>query len=112
MKAINQIKGLWPAKLPVGMTAHKAWADNIIKTYGLPDNDSIRFTLAVNLMHVEQTTHRKADFFFYKKVHKGMANEVANAVIMDLKQKQAEEAEAAKAKEAEEPATKAGPCGE
>lgn len=91
-----------PAKLPQGRTAFKAWADDILEIYGLPNNDSTHFALAVAVLHANELAAYKSKEYFGRKLVKGAANEVAAAVIQELKAKQqaAQEEAAKKAQEA------------
>ena len=87
-----------PTKLPTGMTEFKEWSDSIVYTYGFPDNDSLRFTLAAMIMDAPPGTAYRSKHRFAKSVIKAMANQIASGVMYELKQKQkAEEAAAAKA---------------
>ena len=88
----NQLIAHIPTKLPKGITEFDEWAKSIIKTYEMPDNDSIRFALAVSIMHLPATAARKAKAYFGAVLHKGAASQVAGQVMQDLKAKQASEA--------------------
>ncbi len=87
-----------PSPLPVGMTAFQEWASSIVELYGLPDNDSSRWALATQLLHVNATSYYKSKRYFGVCSLKSMANQIAAGVMQDLKAKQA--AEQAKAAEA------------
>jgi hypothetical protein len=91
-------------KLPVGMAEFHAWADDILDTYDMPNNDSTKFALATAIMHAKNGQGYFSRDFFGQVLIKGAANQVAHAVMTELKEKQerlaAEEkaqAEAAKA---------------
>lgn len=97
VKYLNQVLGLFPSPLPVGMTAFQSWMNSIIQSYDIPDNDSSRFALATMILHLSSTTSSKPKIHFARSMRKAMANQVAAAVMQDLKDKQA--AAAAKAQE-------------
>ena len=78
-----------PTSLPVGMTEFNDWATSILSMSKVPINDSTRFTLAVMILHLNPAEDRKAKRYFVKALNKGAANEVGNAVAMELKAKQA-----------------------
>lgn len=78
-----------PTKLPIGMTAAEAWASSILKRYGFPDNDSMRWALAVKVLHLGETDAYKAKRYFFLAMHKSAANQVASQIMQDLKAKQA-----------------------
>lgn len=91
-----------PTKLPQGISEFNTWASSIISLYGMPDNDSVRFALAVSIMHLPSTAAYKPKAYFGYTLIKGAASQVAGGVMQDLKEKQAaeqkayQEAEAAK----------------
>lgn len=82
----------FPSPLPRGMTEFKTWSSSIISTYNLPDNDSVRFSLAVMVLHLDSTNAFKPKRFFGLSALKGMSNQVVSQVIQDLKAKQQAEA--------------------
>lgn len=84
-----------PTKLPQGITEFEAWASSIIQHYKMPDNDSIRFALAVSILHLPSTASHMPKHFFGKTLLKGAASQVAGGVMQDLKDKQKAEATAA-----------------
>lgn len=84
-----------PTKLPQGVSEFDSWAKSIIALYEMPDNDSIRFALAVTILHLPSTAAYKAKAFFGHTLIKGAASQVAGGVMQDLKDKQKAEQEAA-----------------
>lgn len=89
IRFINQVAGLIPVAVPVGMTEFQTWADEIIATYSLPaDPDSIKFSLATVIMHLGPTAAYRSKFYFFLVLRAGMAKQVAGAVFQDIKQKQ------------------------
>lgn len=91
--------GFIPKALPVGVKEFEKWSANIIKTYGLPDNDSMKFALAAKIMHMDAGSHRASPYYFCKVMKKAMSNQVCSHIMTELKIKQ-QEAEA-KEKEAQ-----------
>ena len=91
-----------PHRLPQGITEFETWAKSIVDTYEMPDNDSVRFGLAVAIMHLPATASHKPKAYFGAILLKGAASQIAGAVMQDLKEKQKAQAELA-AKEAAEP---------
>lgn len=116
-KWLNKLLFTLPSRLPVGMIEFKDWADSIVSTYNLPDNDSIRFALATMILHLESnskievnllvlkliipTSSWKSKRHFAEMTLKSMSNQISSAVMHDLKdkQKKLEEESAAKASE-------------
>lgn len=80
-----------PTKIPVGISEFESWASSIITTYGFPDNDSVRWALAVKILHAGETEAIKPKRYFFLALHKAMANQVVSQVIQDLKTKQSNE---------------------
>lgn len=93
----NKILGFFPSNLPHGMTEFDKWSNDLIFTYDLPNNDSIKFALATMILHLEPTECDKPKRYFGRAVQKGMAAQVAHGVMQTLKDKQKAEEEAAKA---------------
>lgn len=94
-KLVNILLSYIPTPLPVSMPELKEWQDSILAMSKVPDNDSTRFAVSVMIFHLDATTDRKAKRYFVRALNKSAANEVANAVCMDLKAKQKERAEQA-----------------
>lgn len=102
----QRLRNWFPSPLPIGMTAFLEWSSSIIDAYGFPDNDSIRFALATQIMHAESTAANKPKRYFALLTHKAMSNQIAHAKLMALKEEQEakmkeEQAKAAQAKQAE-----------
>lgn len=96
---ISRLYHYVPTPLPVGITEFEAWASSIITTYNFPDNDSVRWALAVKVLHLGETSAYKAKRYFYLTMHKSMANQVVSQVIQDLKIKDQQQRAAAQAAE-------------
>ena len=92
---------IFPSKLPQGVSDFESWASGIIQAYGSPDNDSVRFALAVQIMHLSPTSAYKPKAYFGLVLLKGAATQVAGQVMQDLKAKQAAQIAADQAKAAE-----------
>lgn len=100
MQALNIVLSYFPRKLPNGMSEFNSWADRIISLTGqIADEDSMRYVLASNILHLGPQSSRVPDQYFVRAMKKGAANQVASAVFQDIKQKQIEAAEKAKAAE-------------
>lgn len=100
------ILGLFPSKLPTGVTEFNEWADSIAAAYTLPtqDMDSTKFTLASIMMHLGSTSAYKSKFYFVLTMKAAAAKQVAGSVFYDIKQKhKAAQEEAAKAAVTNEP---------
>lgn len=96
-----KVLSFFPTLLPQGMNDFNIWADSIIFAYDLPDNASVRFALAVAVLHADNEPKQLLDFllgaparrskrYFALKMLKGAANQVAGGVMEDLKTKQQE----------------------
>lgn len=78
---------LFPSPLPIGLTAFNKWTASIIRVYNLPDNDSIRFSLATMVLHAPPQACYKRKEFFGRSALKAMSNQVCHSVMEDLKAK-------------------------
>lgn len=80
-----------PCKLPVGVAEFNKWADSVINASGLPNNDSMKGSLAVTVVHLDATSAFKPKIHFVKILIKGAASQVAHSIFQELKNKQQEE---------------------
>lgn len=99
-KQVKRLLAFIPSPLPFGAAEFETWASDIIYTYDLPDNDSFRWSLATMIQHCGATEATKPKRYFGRCARKGAANQVANWVMVELKEKQ-KAAEAAAKAEAE-----------
>lgn len=95
-KIVKQLLGYIPTRLPIGLTEFEAWYKDIITTYDLLDNDSIKWAVATMVLQGPPAKFRRAKSEFVHLILKGMASEVATQVMLDLKAKQKAAIEAAK----------------
>jgi thiamine pyrophosphate-dependent acetolactate synthase large subunit-like protein len=80
-----------PRPLPVGKTEFHKWADRIILLSGkFADEDSMKYALASNIIHLDHKVGHIPDIYFIKVLRKAAANQVASAVFQDIKLKQEE----------------------
>lgn len=86
-----------PHPLPQGLTEYQTWSDSIISLYGLPNNDSVKFSIAVMILHLGENHAYVSKALIGKKLMKAAANQIVSQVIQDLKHKQIAEQEALKA---------------
>ena len=100
-KYVNLVSSLFPTALPRGVTEFNSWSQSIIDTFGLPDNDSVKFMLATMILHLDSTSAYKPKLYFGLSSLKSMSNQIAASVVQDMKTKQQERmaAEAAAAKQ-------------
>lgn len=81
-------------KLPTGVQEFNDWAESFVTIYGdaLPTQhlDSIKFTLASQIMHLghEEAFATREDFF--KRIIAGAAKQVAHHVFTEIKLRQQE----------------------
>lgn len=95
-RLLRKVAAQCPTRLPQGMAEFERWSDDILDLYGMPNNDSTKFALAVSIQHLDSTVSAKPKAFFGRLLQKGAANQIAYAVMQDLKQKQQAAAEAEK----------------
>lgn len=100
-RLLKLAKSLIPTSLPKGVTEFHAWADDIIDLSGAPNNDSVKFALATNILHASPTSAIKAKFHYILLIKKAMANQVASHVINEAKAKQETEREQERQKQIE-----------
>lgn len=95
-KYYTLLRSYFPSSLPTGLTEFYAWSDRIISIVGpMADQDSMRFALASQIIHLPPQVAHRADQFFVRSLRKAGANQVASQVFQDIKLKQQEEAKKA-----------------
>lgn len=100
LTSLDALLSYFPRQLPRGMTEFKSWSERIIKLTGpLADEDSMRFALASQVMHLGPQSSTKSDRYFIRSLRKAAANQVVSQVFQDIKQKQMEAAKAKADKE-------------
>lgn len=90
-KFIKRLLAKRRTKMPQGVTEFNTWCDDIIWTYDLPNNDSIRFALASEVLHSKPEAAYAPKEYYGFRMLKGASNEVAVAMMRDLKAKREEE---------------------
>ncbi len=98
----DQIRGLFPSRLPTGVAEFNAWADSIASTYQLPtaDQDSVRFSLATQIMHLGPQAASKPKYFFVLAIRAGAAKQIAGNAFQEIKSRHQAAQKAAQAAEA------------
>lgn len=89
-RLFNRLTAFIPTPIPVGVTAFNAWVASIIDTYELPKEDATKFAIAAMVLHLDATSSYKPKRYFGLAGRKGMANQIAHAIMMDLKRQQEE----------------------
>lgn len=100
IKALKRLLARIPTRLPQGVTEFEKWSDDIIDLYDMPNNDSIKFALAVSIMHLKPTESHVPKSYFGATLQKGASTQVAHQVMQDCKTRQ--EAKAAEERAAQE----------
>lgn len=95
-KLINYFLSYLPRRLPVGMSEFQNWSSRIISLSGqFADDDSMRFALASQVMHLGAQKSSVPDQYFIRSMRKAAANQVASQIFQDIKNKQVEAQKAA-----------------
>lgn len=100
---LKMFLGLFPSRLPVGMTEFDAWVQDIIDTYslsGIADIDSLKWAIAGSVMALGPTKAFKPKVYFALVVSKSAANQIAGGFMYNLKEKQKADIAAKQAAEA------------
>lgn len=92
-KFIKRQRARFPSPVPVGMAEFDTWASDIIDTYSLPDNNSIKFALATMIMHSGPTDAFKSKHYFMLMVKASMSKQIASAQFQEIKLRQQKLAE-------------------
>lgn len=81
-----------PRPLPMGVKEFHEWSDRIIAGALVPATpDSLKFALAEMIMHLKPTDSHCADAYFIHCLRKGAANQVAFAMMEQLRGKRKEQ---------------------
>ena len=99
---VNVVLSYFPSPLPIGITEFEKWADSVLALTPLPNNESMKWSLATMILHSDKGDAYKAKRYFARCLHKAAANEIAGAYMHELKEKQKRQMqeEAAKAAQA------------
>lgn len=97
---MSDTKGIDPLDVtrpfPVGMTEFLEWSARIIALAGnFADEDSMKFALCSQLIHLPYDKAEATDRYFVNCLRKAAANQVASQVFHDIKIKQQEAAKVA-----------------
>lgn len=75
-----------PRPLPMGKTEFHEWSDRIISGALVPaDAPSLKFALAEMIMHLTPTEDHVPDIAFIKRLRKGACNQVAYAMMEEIR---------------------------
>lgn len=84
-----------PRPLPIGRQEFEEWSDRIISGALLPaDKRSQKWALAEMIMHLKPTDSHCCDAHFIHSLRKGASNQVAYAVMEELRAQRKAEADA------------------
>lgn len=97
------LRSYLPTQLPVGLTAFNKFTEEVITVAGpMADEDSMKWAIANQIIHLPQTTSKKPMQYFVRSLRKAAANQVASYAFQEIKLKQQTAAEeAAKQKAAD-----------
>lgn len=122
VKRFLQRLSFWlPSKLPSGLTEFNTFAQSIINAYSLPDNDSFKWIIAVQVMHFDRAGDYKwqkqlfgnayaAKRRVYLEIRGAEARQTAGEAFRIIKEKQQQEAAAKQAAQASTPAVSSAPA--
>lgn len=96
VKYYNRIRAFFPSQIPQGLTEFESWATSIIEMADVPNNDSIRWSLATMVLHLNPTECYKPKEYFIRSLKKSAACEIAAYLMRELKAKQMAQVEEAK----------------
>lgn len=85
----TKVRSYLPSPLPVGMSEFDTWSKSIISLTGpLADDNSIKFALCSQIMHLDPKKSSVPKQYFVKCLKKSAANQVASQVFQEIKQSQ------------------------
>ncbi len=104
-----------PTQLPLGLTAYKAWSNEVVELIGpIANTDDLHFCVAAEVLRVGPSANAVSKNYFVKRVRAGATKQLAGAVFTEIKERQQAlqraEVEALKLKQAEDTALKAVPA--
>lgn len=90
-RLLNYLLSFLPSQLPVGLTEYHKFTDSIIDLVGpIADNDSLKWAISNQIIHLKPQQDSVAKRYFVKSLRKAAANQVASAVFQEIKNKQQE----------------------
>lgn len=94
---LKKLLSYLPSKLPIGMQEFNEFSSEVIQLSGkFADEDSMKFAIASQMMHLGPQTSSISKQFFIRSLRKAAANQVASQVFQDIKIKQQQMQEEAK----------------
>ena len=95
-RLLFQFLGLFPSKLPQGMTEFNEYVDSIIANYDLPtlDRKSIVWGISATILRLGETAAYKSKHYFVLILRAGAAKQIAGAAFTEIKEQQKAEATA------------------
>lgn len=87
-KLLNIVLSYFPTPLPIGISEFERWSDSVLELTPLPNNESMKWSLATMILHSDKGDAYKPKRYFARCLHKAAANEIAGAYMHDLKEKQ------------------------
>lgn len=89
---VRQVRGLFPQRVPTGLTEFNTLISEVIELYNPPGNErSIRFVISSLLMRLGPTEVFKSKWYFASSLIRAAAAQVAVHVQEEIKKQQAEE---------------------
>ena len=98
-KCIKLLLNHIPTRLPQGVSEFTEWSNDILNTYGMPNNDSTHFALATAVMHAKNGQGYFSKHYFANVLIKGAANQIAHHIMLECKERQQKIADEQKAAE-------------
>ncbi len=116
-RILSRLLSYIPTQLPLGLTAYKAWSDEVVELIGpIANSDDLHFCVAAEVLRVGPSANAVSKNYFVKRVRAGATKQLAGHVFSEIKERQQAaqkaEAEALKLKQAEDTALKAVPANE
>ena len=84
-RSVRKLRYFFPSPLPLGVTEFNNWAQSIIDTYNLPNNDTVVGALGVMIAQLGPSEASKPKRYFGMCVRKTMANQVGHSRFQEIK---------------------------
>lgn len=89
-KIYRKVLGLFPRKLPRGVSEFDAFARAVFGAYDVPNGPSYEQAIASMIMHLGPLVTSKSPYFFARSIRKSQANQVSFEIIQRCKKQMAE----------------------
>lgn len=85
-KVLRKFRGYLPEQLPLNANRMRAFTDEVLELWDIPDMIPYRQAVGTFVMHLGSEVNYKSKYFFAKMVRKAVSNHFAYEMLQELKE--------------------------